>query len=157
MTQPARRFELWRRLYRRFLIEPLPAQSTDQPSVLTSIQPVTDADELLVTRRVIRTVVVTSAAQQEIIYTVPVAKRAVVISAWFALSTGTYTLDAWLLHDGTNSLPLAVLASVTEDARQFGGARLKMETGWTFRVSLDAHSSEGNLTTGLLVEEEDAF
>lgn len=47
MTQPARRFDLWRRLYTRFLIEPLPAQEGEQPSIATVIMPVTDADVLL--------------------------------------------------------------------------------------------------------------
>jgi len=47
MTQPARRFDLWRRLYKRFLIEPLPAQEGASPAIATVITPVTDADILL--------------------------------------------------------------------------------------------------------------
>jgi len=46
LTQPSRIFELWTRLYRRFLIEPFPADGAG-PSVSTTIQPTTDADELL--------------------------------------------------------------------------------------------------------------
>lgn len=46
MVQPSRIFELWTRLYRRFLIEPFPADGAG-PSVSTTIQPTTDADELL--------------------------------------------------------------------------------------------------------------
>jgi len=45
--QPSRIFDLWRRLYTRFLIEPRPAADTDSPGVSTTILPVTDADELL--------------------------------------------------------------------------------------------------------------
>lgn len=47
MVQPSRVFTLWERLYRRFSIEPVPAQSSETPGVLTTIQPITDADELL--------------------------------------------------------------------------------------------------------------
>jgi len=46
VVQPARRFDVWRRLYTRFLIEPFPAGG-EGPSVLTTIAPVTDADRLL--------------------------------------------------------------------------------------------------------------
>jgi len=47
MTQPARRFDLWRRLYTRFLIEPYPVEPGEGPGILTEIVPVTSADELL--------------------------------------------------------------------------------------------------------------
>lgn len=47
MTQPARRFDIWRRLYSRFLIEPLPAALGEAPGVGTLIVPITDADALL--------------------------------------------------------------------------------------------------------------
>jgi len=47
LTQPSRRFDLWRRLYTRFTIEPLPAQLTESPGISTTIQPTTDADLLL--------------------------------------------------------------------------------------------------------------
>ena len=46
MTQPTKRFDLWRRLYTRFLIEPTPAEG-EGPAVSTVISPVTDADVLL--------------------------------------------------------------------------------------------------------------
>ena len=46
MVQPSRIFQLWTRLYRRFLIEPYPVGDAG-PSVSTTIQPTTDADELL--------------------------------------------------------------------------------------------------------------
>jgi len=46
VTQPAKRFDLWRRLYTRLGIEPFPA-SGGGPDVSTTIQPVTDADVLL--------------------------------------------------------------------------------------------------------------
>lgn len=47
MVQPSKRFDLWRRLYTRFLIEPVPVQEGEEPSVSTSIIAVTDADALL--------------------------------------------------------------------------------------------------------------
>ena len=47
MTQPSKRFDVWRRLYTRFLIEPFPAAVGDSPGVSTTITPVTDADILL--------------------------------------------------------------------------------------------------------------
>lgn len=45
MTQPARIFELWQRLYNRFSIEPV--LSDTGPGVETTIVPITNADELL--------------------------------------------------------------------------------------------------------------
>lgn len=43
---PAKAFRVWERLYRRFSLEPFPAEGS-QAAVETTIQPVTDADELL--------------------------------------------------------------------------------------------------------------
>lgn len=45
MTQPSKRFDVWRRLYQRFLIEPFP--SDGDVGVSTIISPTTDADALL--------------------------------------------------------------------------------------------------------------
>lgn len=47
MVQPSRRFSLWSRLQQRFLVESLPAQMSETPGVLSTVQPITDADELL--------------------------------------------------------------------------------------------------------------
>jgi len=47
LTQPSKRFDLWRRLYARFLIEPFPVQEGEEPAVATTIAVVTDADALL--------------------------------------------------------------------------------------------------------------
>ena len=47
MVQPSKRFDIWRRLYTRFLIEPVPVSFSEQPGIGTIIQPITSADELL--------------------------------------------------------------------------------------------------------------
>ena len=46
MVQPSKRFDVWRRLYARFKIEPFPATG-EGPGVSTTITPITDADVLL--------------------------------------------------------------------------------------------------------------
>lgn len=46
MTQPTKQFNIWQRLYQRFLIEPFPVDG-EGPAVSMVIQPVTDADALL--------------------------------------------------------------------------------------------------------------
>lgn len=46
MTQPSKLFDVWRRLYTRFAIEPYPADG-EGPQVSTTIFPVTDADQLV--------------------------------------------------------------------------------------------------------------
>jgi len=157
LTQPARRFELWRRLYTRFLIEPLPAGLTDQPGVATLIQPITDADELLIDRTIQSADVTITAPGQFTGYTVPAGKRATIRAASLTLLTGTYTIDAWLLVDGSTAVVLQRLASVTVSATTFEGQEIKAETGWELRVNVDAESVNGDLRIGLLVEEEDAF
>jgi len=43
---PSKRFDVWRRLYARFLLEPGPA-SGSRAEVLTAIQPITDVDAIL--------------------------------------------------------------------------------------------------------------
>ena len=76
-TQPSRLFDLWRRMYTRFRIEPLPAQDTDPPGVLTTIIPVTDADAL-VTIQVANTVQLDLDVTDGIFvsaFTVPAGKR----------------------------------------------------------------------------------
>lgn len=156
-SQPSRIFELWRRLYTRFLIEPLPAQMTDQPSVSTMIVPITDADELLIERTIQSVDRTITAPGQFLAYTVPAGKRATIRAASLFQLTGTYTIDAWLLVDGTTSVTLQRLASVTASATNFEGQQIKAETGWQLRVNVDAESVNGDLRLGVLVEEEDAF
>ena len=43
---PSKRFDVWRRLYSRFLLEPGPA-SGSRAEVLTAIQPITDVDAII--------------------------------------------------------------------------------------------------------------
>lgn len=43
---PSKRFDVWRRLYQRFLLEPSPAEAS-RAEVLTSIQPITDVDQIV--------------------------------------------------------------------------------------------------------------
>ena len=101
MVQPSRIFSLWQRLYSRFLIEPFPAEGGG-PSVSTTIQPITDADELLRTYGIIEvnTASFDADAEQAAIV-VPTGERYRVYAYNFAPISGDRTIDATRLSDAS--------------------------------------------------------
>lgn len=96
MTQPSKRFDLWRRLYTRFTIEPLPAQVSESPGIGTIIQPTTDADLLLAVITPVQSggLNLTAAAGSFVSgVTVPDGKRWRMMYLWRSTSIGSTQID----------------------------------------------------------------
>jgi len=72
---PSKRFDVWRRLYTRFLLEPGPA-SGSRAEVLTAIQPITDVDAVIAVATVRRVDAdLTPASGTVVGFTVPDGER----------------------------------------------------------------------------------
>jgi len=153
LTQPSKLFDLWRRLYDRFAIEPRPALGGDEgPSISTLIQPVTDADALLrdpelQTSRVLQT---TSAV---IYYTVPADER----WHWFGYhalrAAGDRDITSIDIADLAISMRIEVFAAVGERA-SFFAKELRLESGWTIRLDGSGGTTDGNWDLDVYLEVE---
>lgn len=158
MTQPARRFDIWRRLYRRFAIEPYPP-GLEVPAVATVITPVTDADELL--RSYGHFSASTASFDADGVQTalvVPSGKR----MRFFALSafrsSGDRSIIRWILTDASAGINfvLDTFAATNENY-------LRLEQPFILEEgdSVNIQSSGGAAATVYLVRswvsEEDAF
>jgi len=152
LTQPSRIFDLWRRMYTRFAIEPFPAQVTESPQISTIVQPVTDADVLLRTTTCIRfdNQDIQAATSFFTLYTVPDRTR-------------TYLVNVHM-EGTTASSQLGVrIGGVTTYISLFATD----EKIWLGRITLDVADEFGVLTTGnagdsardidIIIETEDAF
>jgi len=101
VVQPSRIFSLWQRLYSRFLIEPFPAEG-GAPSVSTTIQPMTDADELLRAYGLIEASTASFDADGEVIgLIVPAGERYRVWGYSFSRTSGDRSIDATRLADAS--------------------------------------------------------
>jgi len=156
LTQPSKLFDLWRRLYTRFSIEPAPADPELGPAVATTIFPVTVADDLL--KLPVATSdsldISASAGSFVLAQTVPAGKRWTVM--WvFRSSTvansrirGIVTpsqVTLFLTVVGTgNEVPLELKDVVFEEGDQIG-----MET--------TGNAGDDTITLQMYVLEEDAF
>ena len=117
---PSKRFEVWSRLYGRFLLEPWPAEGGSKAAVSAVIQPVTQADELVKRSTVVQGSgqFTASSAEQNVVYTVPAGVRQRVYAyaiersqgdnTWRRLSLRDISANLFLLiHDGTGFVDLA--------------------------------------------------
>lgn len=105
-TIPSKRFDIWRRLYTRFLLEPAPASTG--PDVGKTILPVTDADELLRVPRIDTTVTGTLTVGLRPVRTVPDGERWRLHAMDIARGSGDRTITRVSLTDvqGPNTMPI---------------------------------------------------
>lgn len=154
---PAKRFGVWIRLYERFLLEPSPAVGSNA-YVAPVIQPITDADRLLLRPDVrIFTVSITT-SQTFDMATVPQGQRWKVYFVRMELAGGTWT------HNRIDFQDPGGQAIAVDEYAQTGGSELKEFTNpltidelWAIRVNVDSHSVTGNGQLTVLIEVEDAF
>jgi len=74
---PSKQFDVWRRLYARYILEPFPVQNGGMPDVFKTITPVTQADDLLRVPRTLSSAedISASAGTYTVYQTVPAGKR----------------------------------------------------------------------------------
>lgn len=153
MVQPAKRFDVWRRLYNRFLIEPFPAGEGDTPGVATTIFPVTDADKLL-------SVQVSATATNNL------TAGAGTYVPYFTVPTGKRWRVKNFMRFGTTAVS-AILVLVSGSAAVHLNQQVVAGQELVLDLPLDENGSMGLITTGdagdgavradIVYEEEDAF
>jgi len=102
LTQPTKKFELWARMYTRFLLEPLAAHLSQSPAVSTVIQPITDADVLLQrpgSDLAAGVSVGAGVSANNIAFTVPDKERWTVLAFDITRATGDNLIDAFSVGD----------------------------------------------------------
>lgn len=154
---PAKRFNVWSRLYNRFLLEPFPAVGSNA-YVAPVIQPVTDADRLLQALAIEASTVVVSSNIGFVVATVPQGERWTVSFWRTRLSSGTWTHNEFLIRSPADQ-PMTI-----HDYTQSSTAELwellkplELDEGWQLQVNVDTHSVNGNMVTDLLILREDAY
>lgn len=113
---PSKRFDVWRRLYARFLLEPGPA-SGSRAEVLTAIQPITDVDAIIAKAVVQRaTFDLTGASGTFKGFTVPAGERWRPGLIHGEATTGNTHIRARLHEeDGTPDTTLTITANDTNE------------------------------------------
>lgn len=156
MVQPSKLFDLWRRLYTRFAIEPLPAQDGPSPGVATTVFPVTDADELLkiqVANTVQLDLDITAGALVTA-FTVPAGKRWRVRYARRSSST-VNTRARGIFTPSQITIFLSVLGTSDEVLSHLEG--FIMEQGDIIGLESTDDVGDGSINFTLVVDESDAF
>jgi len=154
---PAKRFNVWSRLYNRFLLEPLPAVGSNA-YVAPVIQPVTDADRLLQTLALESSTVSITSAIGFVVATVPSGQRWTVQFMRVRRSSGTWTHNTFLIRSNLD-IPMEI-RNYTQTATSELWELLKpleLDEGWQLSVNVDTWSVTGNMVTDLLILREDAF
>jgi len=159
MTQPARRFDLWRRLYTRFLIEPFPAAEGEAPSVATTIFPVTDADALLLVEGAQQFVVpAVDSVGQKVGITVPEGKRWVVHAISAIRASGDRNIDEFILRDDDAGLnmPIHLFTAASREVVILG-TPLTLDENDRVDVNYVGGTNSTSFTVTLWASEGDAF
>jgi len=154
---PAKRFNVWSRLYNRFLLEPLPAVGSNA-YVAPVIQPVTDADRLLQALAIETSTVVVSSNIGFVVATVPKGERWIIQIMRVRRSDGTWTHNTFLVRDPSDAPMEIHNYAQTSTAELWELLKpLELDEGWQLSVNVDTHSVNGNMVTDLLILREDAY
>lgn len=154
---PSKRFDVWRRLYTRFLLEPLPAEGSSA-GVSSVILPVTDADRLLRTPEIEIFQVSVTGTGLTAFATVPAGRRWMINELRVARASGTMTHQGitFTAPDGSE-MTVYSYASQAEAELWECFKQQTLDPGWIISVSFDAHSVTGNVDLQVFREAEDAF
>jgi len=159
MVQPAKRFDLWRRLYTRFLIEPFPVTDGEGPAVSTLVQPVTDADELLKNYGLVTFNSASFDADQVVNGpTVPSGKRWLIYVLRWGRSSGNRTALQWIINDASEGAFMIIrgFAAAADDTHLME-TPLPLEEGDQVRLNFIGGSTATVAKFDLWLSEEDAY
>jgi len=162
LTIPSRKLEIWRRMYDRFQLEPMPASVS--PDVAKTIQPITSVDELLRDEGILSNDNTYTAGQavQLTMYTVPPNQR---WSIWGfnvdsqltgdnlsdQINVESKTLDTQVAHQFT----IENYTGVAQHEFLMPGKSVRLNAGDTVRTRLDGTGvAAGSVRMQLLVDIE---
>jgi len=159
LVQPSRIFELWQRLYTRFLIEPLPAQETESPGVLTSIQPITDADQLLRIPGIKAVTLTAPAVGLRTLFTVPAGERWHLFSVHAQRTSEDRDVSQLRLVDTSEGLDMriAIQAAASEIMYEKAGSPYILDQEDAIQINITGGTTDGNWAGRAWVEVEAAF
>jgi len=148
---PAKKFDVWRRLYTRFLLEPKPLQESNA-AVQVSIQPVTQADELLRTPTIAKNSedISASAGTYVAFHTVPAGKRWKVTNIVRAATTSGTNVR---LNDGSIDTQISVFQTGAEALR----GEWFMNENWSIGMDTTGNGADSSKELAIHYLEEDAF
>ncbi len=152
---PSRAFDIWRRLYTRFRLEPEPAEGS-RPGVGMVIVPVTMVDKLLeVVVPTVTTLDLTGVGDLHVpAYTVPTGRRATVLHARRGISA-TIT---WIELSIDGSLFSVTAAGVVEAfLGSYVQVPLVLDAGDSIGLHETGNAGDGARLIEILVLEEEAF
>jgi len=146
-------FQAWTRLYERFDLEPSPVEDEGlQPILLSTIQPITDSDELLKVLLVDSTNknLEASAGTFTAYFTVPTDKRWEVQNITREATTGGTPVK---ISDGTKEISIFPFGTGAE-ARN---GLWEMQAGWEIGLNTTGNGADTAIELGILFKEQDAF
>jgi len=153
-TIPSRALTVWRRLYTRYSLEPFPASVS--PDVSKTIQPITDADELLRVPAVDITTTGSLTTGEQVARTVPEPQRWKLYSWDVNRASGDRLVEGISLGDGSQSVRIdSQTAAGTFITRL--ATPLLMDPGWQFILHIAGGTTDGTWLVELLLQIEDAF
>lgn len=155
MGLPAKVFELWRRLGVRFLIEDSPPGGG--ATVATTVQPVTDADKLLLVQRIDTLDVTFVATGTQTIRTVPAGKRWKLYNVNVQALTGDRDIDSIKIREpGGGEITLATGSATSLDTDLLVQV-LTLDEAWLIQIVLSGGTTDGDKRFTAYIEEEDAY
>jgi len=156
MAIQSKSFDIWRRLYTRFQLEPGPSVIGGLPEVSTSVIPVTQVDDLLREGRALigNTVDLSGGGSLTIAcHTVPSGQRWNLFRAW---RTTTAAGTRIRIADPRNDDIILTIAGTAEEVVNFG-APFVLEEGWIIGLQETGNGSDIAEQVHILITAEDAF
>lgn len=155
---PSRQYEIWRRLYTRYALEPLPALGS-MAVVGTVVVPTTDADALLARHRGIQTVTAISGAGVATVHLVPVDTRRHLVAVNIFQTSGTFDFDDIILLDTTEGKNIAIDAFTAATSRVLPAQTSApvLDPGDEIKITVVNFVGAGNVRCDVWVTDEDFF
>ncbi len=154
---PSRALDVWRRLYTRYSLEPGPPSIP--PDVAKTIFPVTQADRLLQTSRVVQQLVVVSGTGAKNAFTVPAGQRWTWYAFYAARTAGDSTISRLDMTDEVNGLVmiLDVITAAGEYAPGVFNTPLPLDEGDTINFTIGGGSTFNDWNANALIDVETMF
>jgi len=154
---PSKQFDLWTRLYKRYLLEPGPLV-VSRAGVGLTVLPVTQADRLLITPAIRSFTVTIDASAGFTMATVPLGERWTLYFLQMQQASGTWTHNRLDLKapDGENMPVDEYSATSGSELKEFNSP-LTIDELWEITVNINSHSVNGDGLLDVLIEVEDAF
>jgi len=149
---PSKRFEVWSRLYGRFLLEPQPA-GFPQAAVSPLIVPVTQADDLLRLPEGRSENPTISGISTLTMFTVPPGERWRLYAMSAIRNSGSFTFNDFRVLDSSRGESCRLDQFTTTTARSFvPGTPIPLDETDDVQLRVDVFSSSGTLNVQVWIE-----